>query len=276
MGPTLGVRNHERHHRTMTKQLAGNLYDHPRYYDLVFGSDWSAEFQFLLACFQRYAGCEVRRVFEPACGTGRLLYRLAKAGYETSGLDLNPRAVDYCNRRLKRHRLPASAFVGDMTDFRLRRKADASFNMINSFRHLTDGALAEAHLRCMARALRRGGLYVLGLHLLPTSGTPINGESWSARRGNLSVTTNLWIVQRDSKQRSEHYRMTYSIYTPTETYRLTDEFQFRTYTARQFDQLLARVPEFEVAATHDFSYEIERPTKIRSDTEDVVYVLRKR
>jgi SAM-dependent methyltransferase len=260
----------------MTKQLSGNLYDHPRYYDLVFGSDWHAEYQFLLACFQRYAGCQVQRVFEPACGTGRLLYRLAKSGFETSGLDLNPRAVDYCNRRLKRHQLPPSAFVGDMTDFRLRRRVDAAFNMINSFRHLSDESLAEAHLRCVTRILRRGGLYVLGIHLLPTSGLPINGESWSARRGNLCVTSNLWIVKRDVRRREELYRMTCNIYTPTETYRLADEFTFRTYTARQFDQLLARVRDFEVAATHDFSYRITHPIKIRSDTEDVVYVLRKR
>jgi SAM-dependent methyltransferase len=136
----------------MTKQLPGTLYDYPRYYDLVFGSDWRAEFHFLQACFERYASGQVRRIFEPACGTGRLVYRLAKAGYETSGLDLNPRAVDYCNRRLKRHGLPPTAFVGDMADFRLRRKMDASFNMINSFRHLTKEAEAEAHLRCMARA----------------------------------------------------------------------------------------------------------------------------
>jgi SAM-dependent methyltransferase len=260
----------------MTQQLKGTLYDHPRYYDLVFGSDWRAEFHFLQACFERYASGQVRRVFEPACGTGRLVYRLAKAGFETSGLDLNPRAVDYCNQRLKRHGLPPTAFVGDMADFRLRRKMDASFNMINSFRHLTKEAEAEAHLRCMARALRRGGLYVLGIHLMPTSGTPISGESWSARRGNLSVTTNLWIVGRDKQRREERYRMTYSIYTPTEIYRLADTFVFRTYTARQFGRLLARVDEFEVAATHDFRYDIQRPIKIRSDTEDVVYVLRRR
>jgi SAM-dependent methyltransferase len=260
----------------MTKQLPGNLYDYPRYYDLVFGSDWCAEFRFLQGCFERYAEGPVRRVFEPACGTGRLLYRLAKAGYETSGLDLNPRAVDYCNQRLKRHRLPAAAVVGDMTDFRLRRKTDASFNMINSFRHLTEESQAEAHLRCMARALRRGGLYVLGLHLLPTKGTQIESESWSARRGNLSVTTNLWIVRRDRQRREERFRMTYSIYTPTEIYRLVDEFIFRTYTAQEFDRLLARVGEFDVVATHDFGYHLDRPIKIHSDTEDVVYVLRRR
>jgi hypothetical protein len=70
--------------------------------------------------------------------------------------------------------------------------------------------------------------------------------------------------------------MTYNIYTPTQTYRLIDEVLFRTYTARQFQNLLAQVPEFEVAETYDFRYEFADPIKIRPETEDVVYVLRKR
>ena len=101
--------------------LDADLYDFPKYYDLVFGSDWRAEFDFLTACFEKHASRPIRRLFEPACGTGRLLIKLAQAGYEVSGLDLNPHAVDYCNRRFARHGLASPAFVGDMSDFRLPR-----------------------------------------------------------------------------------------------------------------------------------------------------------
>src|SRR6056297_813849 len=92
-----------------------NVYDFPQYYDLVYGSDWKAEFEFLRGTFSRYADQPVVSVFEPACGTGRLLYRLGQAGFEVSGLDLNPRAVQYCNKRLERHGLRPAAWVGDMT-----------------------------------------------------------------------------------------------------------------------------------------------------------------
>ena len=260
----------------MAETLPGGLYDYPRYYDLVFGSDWRAEYRWLLASFQRHASGPVQRVFEPACGTGRLLYRLAKAGFEVSGLDLNRAAVDYCNQRLQRHGFAPTAVVGDMADFRVPCPVDAGFNMINSFRHLTDGSAALNHLRCMARILRPGGLYLLGLHLHPTKGKPLESESWSARRGNLAVTTRLWLVAREPSRRRERYRMSYAIYTPTRFYRLVDDVEFRTYTARQFRDLLRRVPEFELAATYDFAYDIDRPIRVTAETEDVVYVLRKR
>ncbi|MEQ8785560.1 MAG: class I SAM-dependent methyltransferase [Pirellulaceae bacterium] len=250
----------------------GNLYDYPAYYDLVFGSDWKSEFDFLRACFELHARGVVRRLFEPACGTGRLLYRLGAAGFEASGLDLNPRAVAYCNRRLARHALAESAFVGDMTDFRLRRKVDAAFNTINSFRHLQTEQAARAHLECMAAAVRQGGVYLLGLHLTPR-GYRGDQESWSARRGHLQVNTHMQTTEYDPRRRLEAFSMSYDVYTPTRAFRLIDEVRFRTYTPTQFNRLLAAVGKFDVAATYDFAYDTQEPIVVDAATEDVVFVL---
>ncbi len=254
--------------------IRGHLYDFPTYYDLVFGSDWKAEYDFLHACFERY-GRHVRRLFEPACGTGRLLYRFAKSGCDVHGIDLNPRAVDYCNRRLERHGCRRTAVVADMTEYVLRPRADAAFNMINSFRHLVSGSQATAHLNCVAQSLHRGGLYVLGLHLTPTRCEPMDEESWSARRGNLAVTTHLQTTDRNLRNRRERFRMRYDVYTPTKRLRIEDEIVFRTYTRSQFLKLLDDVGAFSIAALYDFSYDVTRPLELDDHSEDVVFVLRR-
>jgi SAM-dependent methyltransferase len=260
----------------MSERLAGSLYDYPQYYDLVFGSDWKAEQEFLRACFARYAGRRVRRIFEPACGTGRLLFRLARSGYRVAGLDLNEAAVAYCNARLARHGCARSVFVGDMCDFQLARPVDACFNMINSFRHLATERQAVAHLRCVSEALQPGGLYVLGIHLTPTQGTPMEEEAWSARRGHLQVNTRLTTVRRDPARREEWFTMECDIYTPTRRHSLREEIMFRSYTARQFQHLLNKIPDLETVATHDFTYEIKQPVDVLAESEDIVFVLRKR
>jgi SAM-dependent methyltransferase len=265
-------------HRSETSMetLQGHLYDYPKYYDLIFGSDWKAEFDFLEAVFAKHAKRTIKRLFEPACGTGRLLIKFARAGYEVAGNDLNPHAVDYCNNRLARGGFPRSAEVGDMTDFRVKRKFDAAFNTINSFRHIPDEKGAVGHLRCVAEALHRGGLYVLGLHLTPTVGPRIEEESWSARRGHLCVISRMWSIGIDSKTRNEHLGMTFDIHTPTRQFRLEDRMDYRTYTHRQFTSLLNKVPELEVTGVYDFRYEIDTPVTITPETEDVVLILRKR
>ncbi len=262
--------------RDMTKKLDGDLYDYPAYYDLVFGSDWKAEFDFLVRCFEKHAsGRGVQRVFEPACGTGRLLYRLAKAGYDVSGLDLNARAIAYCNARLERHGFSPTCVVGDMTDFRLPRKVDAALNMINSFRHLNTEKAAVDHLECMAKVLRKGGIYVLGLHLTPTRGDPMDEEAWSARRGNLCINTHLLSTERSARFREERFTMTLDVYTPSDSWQLQNEIVFRTYTAKQMADLVHQIGGLQVVETYDFAYNINRPTKIDDETEDVVYVLKR-
>jgi len=218
----------------------------------------------------------VWRLFEPACGTGRLLAKFAAAGYEVSGNDLNAKAIDFCNARLSRHGFPASAKVGDMSDFRLRRKADAAFNTINSFRHLPSEQAAEDHLRCIAGALAKGGVYVLGFHLTPAEEPACDEEAWSARRGNLAICSRMWSIALDRRRRQELVGMTVDVYTPTRQFRLAQEMNFRTYTTAQFRRLLARVEAFELVETYDFAYDIDDPIRVGRQTEDVVYVLRKK
>ena len=260
----------------MLETVQGNLYDYPKYYDLVYGSDWKAEFDFLEDCFEKHTDLLVRNLFEPACGTGRLMIRFANAGYSVAGNDLNSQAIDYCNDRLERAGYSRSAVVGDMCDFRCDKPVDAAFNTINSFRHLSTEKQARDHLKCVAAALRSGGLYILGLHLTPTTGEPLEEESWSARRGNLAVLSRMWVTERNSKNRQEHVGMSFDVYTPTQQFRIEDEISFRTYTAAQMAKLLSGIAEFEITAVYDFGYDTNQPIEIGPYTEDVIYILRKR
>jgi hypothetical protein len=204
------------------------------------------------------------------------MFRLAQARFKVSGLDLNPRAVEFCNKRLVRHGHKPAAFVGDMSDFVVPRPIDAAFNTINSFRHLLSEDAARGHLRCVAAALRKGGAYVLGLHLTPTEGQPLDEERWSARRGHLVINTHLKTFNVDLRKRTEQCRMVLDVLTPTQSRQIVDELVFRTYTAPQLSRLLAAVPELELAGTYDFRYRLDTPTEIAEDTQDVVLILRKR
>ncbi len=260
----------------MSSQVEASIYDFPKYYDLLFGSDVASEFRFLKACIAKHAGCDVKRIFEPACGTGRLLIKLGRSGYDVSGNDLNPKAVDFCNDRLRRYELPESVVVGDMSNFKVKKKFDAAFNMINSFRHLATEVQARGHLECMARAMNKGGLYVLGIHLEPTACPPMQEESWSARKGNLVVNSYMWSKGVDRKKRLEHLGLHVDVFTPTKRMRIVDHMEYRTYKHAQFLSLVKSVPQLEIAETYDFSYDIRNPHVVTGRTEDVVFVLKKR
>lgn len=258
------------------QELNESIYDHPKYYDLVFGTDCAAETKFILGCSERYLGRPAKRFFEPACGTGRLLYSLARRGHDVDGLDLNVKAIEFCNARFERHDMPYRAFVADMSDFRTKRKCDVAFNTINSFRHLPTEGTARGHMECMAGAVRAGGLYLLGVHLTPTDATPSEGESWSARRGHLSVNTHMWTNSRDPKKRVEKFGIRFDIHRPSGSVRISDELVLRSYTMRQIAALIKQSGLWETIATYDFGYDLDDPITVDSQSEDVVYVLRRK
>lgn len=255
--------------------IQGSIYDYPKYYDVLFGSDWKAEYDFLRGCFAHYAERPVKRLLEPACGTGRLLFRFAQDGYEVAGIDLNPKAVEYCKRRLQRVSAAGQVWVGNMADFHVKRKFDAAFNTINSFRHLPDDKSALDHLRCMHQVLAKGGVYILGFHLTPNRPPRCTEESWTARRGHLQVNSWMKTIKLDRQQRKETVYFQFDVFTPRRFLRIIDEFTFHTFTWVQFRRLLQRAGGWQVVATYDFSYQLDEPIIVDDYTEDVVYVLRR-
>src|SRR5262245_32568933 len=143
-----------------------NCYDYPLYYDIAFQAYTKREADFIEAACRKYCPFDVRRLLEPACGTGRLITELAARGYQVTGFDLSQPALSYLRRRLARRLLNAETFEADMSDFRLGGPVDAAFCTVCTFRLLLTERAARGHLECIAASLRPGGIFVLDLHLL--------------------------------------------------------------------------------------------------------------
>jgi SAM-dependent methyltransferase len=162
-------------------------YTAPRLYEVAFDLNRKAEVDFLVHCFRRYARRPVHRVLDLACGTGPHLVRLAERGYRMTGLDLSRRNIEFLRERLAARGLAGDLVVGDMTDFRLARPLDAAVCMQDSQGHLLTNDQLVDHLRSVARALRRGGLYVFDRYMASSWTDPARRWSWTRRRGHLIV-----------------------------------------------------------------------------------------
>lgn len=251
-------------------------YDYPQYYDLAFRSETPLEATFIEAACRKYCSFPVRRLLEPACGTGRLVAALASRGYRMTGLDLNRPSLDYLKRRLTRRGLHARLLQADMADFRLSSPVDAAYCTFNSFRHLLTEESARRHLECVAASLRSGGVYILGMHLLPLDADEECTERWTERHGGAQVTTTLRVLATDRRRRIEDLRVSLLVRSRGREIRLRHEFSFRMYTAAQFLRLLRKVPSLELCDVYDFWYEIDEPLELNDDRADTVFILRKR
>ena len=162
-------------------------YSAPRLYEIAFDMNRKGEVDFLVHCFKRYARRPVRRVLDIACGTGPHLIRLADRGYRMSGLDLSPENISFLAKRLTDKGRSGELVVGDMTDFRLRQPVDAAICMQDSQGHLLTNDKLVAHLRAVARAVKKGGLYIFDRYMASSWTNPARSWSWSRRRGGLIV-----------------------------------------------------------------------------------------
>jgi len=255
--------------------VLGNSYDYPQYYDIAFQRDTSIEADFVEAAYRKYCRCQVNRLLEPACGSGRLLTEFAARGYKVTGFDLKPSALSYLRRRLSRRRLHAEIFEADMADFRLQHAVDAAYCTASTFRHLLTEQRARSHLECMAASLRAGGIYILGFRLLPPNGGKQWKRCWMERRWDTEVTATLRAMDIDLRSRMQNLRLSLRVRRGAKEFRLRHEFQVRTYTAKQFRVLLDSVPSLELSDIYDLRYNIEQPLTIHDEMAYGLFILRK-
>lgn len=258
-----------------TKPIVGDWYDHPEVYDLSLRDETPLEAAFVEAACRKYCGFPVRRLLEPACGSGRMVAEMAARGYEVTGLDLNAKALAYLRKRLARRKLTAEVYRADMTAFHLPQPADVAFCLVNSFRHLLTEDAARRHLQCVAANLRRGGIYLLGLHLVPPDADFASIERWRTRQGRTHVSTDLRVIAAEARRRIETLQVSLRVRRGEKLWRFRGRFDLRLYNATQFRQLLASVPALELCDVYDFWYEIDHPLELNDTISDTVFVLRK-
>lgn len=166
------------------------IYDHPLYYDILFGWDRRFECDFYDYSFKRYGVGRDEPVLEVACGTGRVALLLAHLGWRVTGFDINPAMLAFLEERRMAEGLELETVCGDMVSSTLGISFGAAFNPLSSFRLLHTDAQVEAHLHAMAANLRAGGIYVLDLELQADEGGPsvTAAEDWEMSRSGVTVT----------------------------------------------------------------------------------------
>lgn len=113
-------------------------------------------------------------LLELGVGTGRVALQLARAGHDVWGIDTSEPALRLARCRADsglQERLHLSC--ADMRDFRLDREFSLILAGFGAFHHLVTPADQLACLRCVARHLAPGGLFVCDLR-------PLLGVDWDA------------------------------------------------------------------------------------------------
>lgn len=257
----------------MATQRLSDWYDHPQYYEAIFGTDTEKELDFLEAVHAKH-GNGGRRLLEPACGAGRLIEAAARRGHSIWGYDLSPKMLAHARKRLtptlaKRVKL-SRARMEEWAPAELQGSFDLAFNLVSTFRYLDSDEAALAHLRNTRRMLKPGGLYVLGFHLTDYGRSMPEEERWVGHADGARVVCLTREDVPDRKLRRAELTNTLKVKGPDADLLIDTRWFFRTWSAAQARSLFRRAG-FSVLVRHDFDYTLAHPAP--SDRLDSVFVL---
>jgi len=139
-----------------------NLYKNPEYYDIAFSwRNIPKEVNFFEAAIRKFSKIKVKKVLELASGNSPYLEEWDKRGYQYFGLDLSPKMLNFTKKKAKERGIDTKLFLGNMNHFSLGKlKVDLVYILLGSL-YATSNDEFFKHLDCVAKVLKKGGLYIL-------------------------------------------------------------------------------------------------------------------
>ncbi len=120
-----------------------------------------------LSLYEEFARRGETPALELGAGSGRVALHLARAGLDVVALDSSPRMLARLEAALDDATRPRVRMVeADMRDFDLGERFDLVYCALDTFEHLLTTEHQLAALRCVARHLSPGGVFVAELRSL--------------------------------------------------------------------------------------------------------------
>lgn len=152
-------------------------------------ADASQMIQFIVGTTELKTGSTVLDV---ACGRGRHARAFARRGYEVTGIDLSPRAIETARRISRQEGLDITFEEGDMRVAPCTGCFDLVVNLFTSFGYFEDDKDHFRSVRAMAKAMRPDGWLVqdfMNVDQVVADLVPVDER----REGALRVVQRRWV-----------------------------------------------------------------------------------
>jgi SAM-dependent methyltransferase len=235
------------------------FYNLPKYYDMAFERDVDSDIKFFQKCFECYSDVKVKRILEPACGTGMFLEHLPRYGYQAIGYDLSDAMVEYSKLRIQNVGLSsdkADALVGNMKNMIFSESFDAAFVCINSLGYLRNNADISSHFNTMAHNIRKGGIYIAEISCMCNDivNEKRRDETWCVHDDKITLELTWNPSSYDIANRTRHVDFRMAINDNGRYMEITEAHELRLWFYDEFKKF-ASDQGFEIVAIYNQNYE---------------------
>lgn len=134
--------------------------DYAYYYNAFYQEkDYAAESGQIDALLKKY-GCNINKIINYGCGTGRHDIELAKTGYQCKGIDMSPLMIGIAKQNAKGENLNIDFSVADIRNYEPTEKYDAVVSLFHvmSYQNTNEDILSA--FQSARKALNVGSLFL--------------------------------------------------------------------------------------------------------------------
>lgn len=263
-----------------------DFYRNAKAYDIAFTDrEFDTECDFLEWCLKKYGRLSKKnknkfRFLELGCGPARHAREFAKRDWDSYALDISEEMVEFANLEAEKEKLKINAFVGDMVNYKLPKKAAITATLMESISHVTTNDDIVKHFRSVAKNLLPGGIYVIEATHPQFFFPDPEPNTWVSKEGSTEVEVTFGVPSDEYNSISQTWETTTSIKIREKgKEEITSESKstVRWYLLQEMKLLIEKAGVFDKAWFFGSLY--YTPPQVIDETEDsdaMVIVLRKK
>lgn len=198
------------------------------------------------------AGKHRGRILDLGCGTGELSVRLARLGYEVTGIDLSDEMLSAAIQKAQSQKVSIDFYHQDMRDLSgHENRFDAVVISCDSLNYVTDENDVLKTFQGIARSLTASGLLLFDVHSLYKINQMFPGATYADNDEEISV---IWESFKGDKENSVFHEITFFVHQGDDTYARYDEAHFQmTLPISKYTRYLEKSGFTLQSLTADFS-----------------------
>lgn len=211
---------------------------------------------------QHTSGLSGKSVLDLACGTGEFTWRLAKAGWDVTGVDLSDSMLLAARQKAEKKQLSIPLFQQDMRNLEGLGQFDAVTIFCDSLNYLTEEEDIKLTLRAVQRHLKPGGLLLFDVHSLYKMRRIFKDGTFTAVDDNVSY---IWNCFDGEQPDSIEHELTFFVREEgLELYERFDEWHVqRSFASEQYRGWLQETGFTDIEITADFTGQPPKETSER-------------
>jgi len=138
--------------------------DYSSSYDILYEEkDYDGECDLIEKIIKKYSKIPVHSILDLGCGTGNHSIRLAKRGYQVTGVDRSREMLGIAKAKADQNKVTCTLLQSDIREFNRPEKYDAIIMMFAVLGYQQENDDVLAALETVSKHLKKGGVFVCDL-----------------------------------------------------------------------------------------------------------------